>query len=242
MDRDILIHNYLHQTLSEEERNELERLLENDPEFKATSELENDLHAVLVDSGKEHLKQQFVDFENRGQEVTSETSSPSFLRYAVAACIIIGLSVFISKSFINTTSTDDLFAQNFEPYQNIVKPIERGEGIDTPQEEAFFKYEMKDYETAIKGFEAEFEKTNDSYYLFYMANAYLALDTPNKAIPLLEKHQTFKDDFYEKSRWYLALAYLKEGNKEKSSMLLKEISNSTGYAHKQAKTLLKAMD
>lgn len=241
MDRDTLIHNYFHQKLSDEEQIALNELLENDPEFKATFELEKDLNAVLIDTGKEHLKEQFVDFENQEYEPQSETSFPSFLKYAIAACVIIGLSVFASKYFIDTTNTDDLFAENFAAYRNIVLPIERGEGIDTPQEEAFFKYEIKEYAAAIEGFETEFEKTKEPYYLFYMANAYLALGNTKQAIPLLEKHQSFKDDFYEKSQWYLALAYLKEKNKDKSIELLEEISTRNGYHHKEAKTLLQTI-
>ncbi|MFT5892333.1 MAG: tetratricopeptide (TPR) repeat protein [Dokdonia sp.] len=223
MDKDTLIHNYLHQTLTDQERVELEKLLENDPEFKAAFELEKDLHA-----------------ENQDLEQEQETSFPFFLKYAIAACVIIGLSVYGSKYFINTTNTDDLFSKNFEVYHNIVQPIERGAGLDTPEEEVFFKYETKDYEAAIEEFQAEFSKTEKPYYLFYTANAYLALGDIKQAISLLEKHQKFKDDFYEKSRWYLALAYIKDKNK-KNIPLLEEISASQGYHHKEAKALLKAI-
>ena len=239
MDKDALIHKYFHQALTDQERVELETLLDTDPEFKATFELEKDLHAVLVETGKEDLKQQFDAFEHQ-EDQEPETSSPTFLRYAIAACIIIGLSVYGSKFFINTTNTDDLFAQNFEPYRNIVQPIERGEGLETAEQEAFFKYETKDYKGAIDGFEAEFSKTQKPYFLFYAANAYLALGDTNQAIPLLEKHQTFKDDFYEKSRWYLALAYIKEKDK-KSISILEEMSKSEGYRSKEAKALLKVI-
>ncbi|WP_299674641.1 tetratricopeptide repeat protein [uncultured Dokdonia sp.] len=241
MDKDTLIHNYFHQTLTEEDEVLLNKLLESDPEFNALFELEKDLNAVLIDTGKDRLKQQFIDFENQEPEENKVTSSPSFLRYAVAACVIIGLSILASKYFIDTTNTDDLFAENFTAYRNIVVPIERGEGIDTSQEDAFFKYEMKDYNAAITGFQAEFKKTQASYYLFYIANAHLALGDTKQAIPLLEEHQKFKDDFYQKSRWYLALAYVKEKNKEKSIALLEEISASDGFNHKEAKKLLYAI-
>lgn len=236
MDKDTLIHKYFQQTLTNQERVELEMLLENDPEFKDTFELEKDLHVVLLETGKEDLKQQFDDFEQREYQ-ESETSSPTFLRYAIAACIIIGLSVYGVKFFTNTTNSDDLFAQNFEPYRNIVLPIERGEGLETTEEEAFFKYETKDYKNAILGFESEFSQTQKPYFLFYSANAYLAIGNTKKAIPLLEKHQTFNDDFYEKSRWYLALAYIKEKDK-KSIPILEEMSKSKGYHYKEAKVLL----
>jgi hypothetical protein len=240
MDKDALIHKYIHQTLTDQERVELEKLLENDPEFKAIFELEKDLHTGLIDTGEEDLKQQLVDFENQDVEEQQETSFPFFLKYAIAACVIIGLSVYGSKFFIDTTNTDDLFAQNFEVYQNIVQPIERGSGLETTQEEAFFKYETKKYKEAVEAFQAEFSKTQEPYYLFYTANAYLALGDTKQAIPLLEKHQKFKDDFYEKSRWYLALAYIKDKNK-KSIPLLEEISASQEDHHKDAKALLKTI-
>ncbi len=241
MDKDTLIHKYFLQTLTDQERVELDMLLENDAEFKATFELEKDLQAVLIDTGKDDLRAQFVDFENQDVEQEQETPFPFFLKYAIAACVIIGLSVYGSKFFINTTNTDDLFAQNFEAYRNIVQPIERGEGLDTPEEEAFFKYETKEYQAAIESFQTEFSKTEKPYYLFYTANAYLALGDTKKAIPLLEKHQSFKDNFYEKSQWYLALAYIKDKNKSKSIPLLETISRSDGYHHKEAKILLKAI-
>ena len=241
MDKDTLVHKYLHQTLTDKERIELEQLLENDPAFKATFEFEKDLQVALIDTGKEDLKQQFVDFENQQYEEQSQTSHPSFLRYAVAACVIIGLSIFASKYFVNTTNSDNLFAQNFVAYRNIVQPIERGSGLETTLEEAFFNYEMKNYEAAISGFKVEFSETKKPYFLFYMANAYLALGDTKQAIPLLEEHQRSKDEFYEKSQWYLALAYLKEKEKEKTNTLLQEISNNQGYHYKEANVLLKAI-
>lgn len=227
MDRDLLKHKYFNGTLTNQEITILKQLLDNDPEFKADFDLEKNHHDIII---------------NNSNNVPEKSElSPSFLRYAIAASIVIGLSVFGSKYFIDTTNFDDIFDQNFEVYQNSIKPIKEGSGLETVQEEAFFKYEIKEYKGAIEAFQTEFSKSQESYYLFYIANSYLAIGDTKQAITYLEKHQKFKDDFYEKSRWYLALAHVKDKNKSKGIPLLNEISKSEDYHHKEAKVLLKAI-
>ena len=43
------------------------------------------------------------------------------------------------------------------------------------------------------------ETLKHPYYLFYIANAHLALGDTKQAIPLLEEHQKFKDDLIAES-------------------------------------------
>jgi len=230
MDRDMLVHKYFKGNLTDEEYTILMELLENDSEFKAEFSVIKRHHAT------------FINQNNYKQTTEGDSKASSFfLRYAVVACIIIGASVFLSKNFINTVDSDTLFEQNFIVYKNTIQPLKKGAGLKNSQEEAFFKYEIEDYKTAIKAFQSELSRTKHSYYLLYIANAHLGLGNAKQAIPLLEEHQKFRDNFYDESIWYLALAYLKEKNIVKCKTLLQKIVDTQGYQYKKAEVFLQAI-
>ena len=69
----------------------------------------------------------------------------------------------------------------------------------------------------------------------------LELDKNEQAIKTLLKHQEFKDSFFDKSKWYLALAYLKNNQIEKAKSELTSIVSNKTYKYKEANLLLKSL-
>ena len=136
------------------------------------------------------------------------------------------------------SSTNELFANYFEPYRNVIQPLERGSGDQDEKSRAFYAYEKGDYEKAVRLFTDLFTATKEPYYLFYKANALLKLEKANEAVPLLLEHLKTKDTLSEKSTWYLALAYLKLNDKPNARITLKKVISDGKYKSKEAQKLL----
>ncbi|HET8809474.1 MAG TPA: hypothetical protein VFM65_04330 [Flavobacteriaceae bacterium] len=234
MKREELIQAFVEKKLGKEEKSEFDRLFETDPEFRKEVAFHKDLKTAFSTMERERLKTKLQQFE-------SELKAPKQKTYAVwlaAACILVIVGVGLMTFFNKNSAPSQLYADYFEPYKNVVAPITRGETNETTKKATFVAYEKKEYEKAAKGFRALFENTEESYYLLYQANALMANNQIKEAVPLLEKHLAFDDKFADKSRWYLALAYLKTKEVEKVEKLLRKIVEENAYKTKEAKEIL----
>ena len=127
-----------------------------------------------------------------------------------------------------------LFKDNFKP--DAVPPDKEG-----PLENAFGYYENKQYEKASRDFETvdigpvtrsieeDNQKLTAFYVLYYKALSYMAADINfSKAINELKKAIVISPDeaWKAKGQWYLALAYLKNGEAKTAQELLKQVAGN----------------
>ncbi len=230
-----LIENYILGTLSTEETKTFNELLKNDVSFKKEVEFHKNLQKVAEFEDDAAFKKQLQQFENEFQPKKS-----NYTKWLAAASVAILIGVG-SMFYFQTTSNQELFAENFEPYRNIIQPIVRGEVSDNIKTHAFTAYEKGDYKQAITLF-SEMQKTEtETYYSFYKANSYLALDNAVEAIPLFVNYIAIKGEFSEKAYWYLALAYLKEESSSEAKQILRKITEAKTYNYKKAAILLKQL-
>jgi tetratricopeptide (TPR) repeat protein len=231
---------YFSSSLTEAETKAFEQLLASNPEFKAQFELEKDVKSALIAVEKENLKAQFKRFESQNIQTASKIRKTNkFLKYAVAATIIIGLSVLSIKYLApSTTSTDALYAQYYEPYRNIVAPIERNNANKTFEEQVFENYELGNHEEALSGFDTLFNAHETPYVLFYKGISLLQLERYQEAITTFNDYEKIDERFHDHSTWYRALAYLKTGDTTGAKSLLTEIGATQQYKSKDAKQLL----
>lgn len=138
-------------------------------------------------------------------------------------------------------SPQDLFAENFKPYQNVIEPITKSEEELNIKELAFYNYETGQYSKAIFQFDTMFANSNEGYYLLYKGNALLKLQKYKEAIRVFEIHQVYNDSFKDTSKWYLALAYIKTNQISKGKALLAELVANKAYNYKKAKAILSAL-
>ncbi|GAK76364.1 tetratricopeptide repeat protein [Nonlabens ulvanivorans] len=247
MDSLTLIQNVIHNRASQAEFIEFQNRLEKDPAFKALYEESLDIRAIALEQKKSKLKNLLQEQERKlnqpaseGSTITKKTSVFKFLIPAVAAAAII---IFSLNLFGNSITTLELFESNYEPYRNVMGGIERGEEIKEDLiSKAFYTYEIKDYTTAAILFEQLYETDQQSMYLFYHANAQLGKGNTQKAISLYKQHQNVQDDFYARSRWYLALAYLKNDQIQESIAVLEGISKVKSYNYVKARELLLSLE
>lgn len=243
MEHENLIDKYLHGTLTEIEKEQFESLLENSLIFSKDVAMIENLKIIAGAEDRQQLRKSMADFESKIDNEPKVFSLLSYKKYLVAASIaliliITGLTLFNSFA----ANTDLLYAENFEPYKNVVTPIVRGENENSDEFKAFTLYENKNYQEAAVQFGALFTVTQRPYFLLYQGNSLLADNQVEKAIPLLEKHITYKDQLSERGKWYLALAYMKQKRNKDATVLLKELIQNGSFKKSTAEILLKKLD
>ena len=235
MKHEELIALYFEDQLNAQQQLEFDNLLCTDTSFKAQFELEQHVKTAIISTKKDTLKA-------RLQQLEQSKKSYKFYLTRIAASIIIALSVFGIWQQNQPTDNQQLFAEYFQPYANIIAPSARGDEANDTKTEAFKSYDAKNYTLASKRFENLFETTETSYCLFYQAICELQLENTTKAISLLRAHQKYSDKVSEHRNWYLALAYLKANNIEQSKVLLQQIISKKTYKYKAAEKIIKKIN
>lgn len=243
MEREELIDKYLHDSLSPSEKDEFDNLLEKDDVFRNEVEFLKDLNIVSGVEDRKQLRQHMAGFETKiNAKETKVVPLFNYKKLLVAASILLVIAIG-GITFFNpfAIDTNALYADNFEPYKNVVTPIVRGEHDNNEETIAFTSYESKDYELAASQFEKLYKSTKRPYFLLYQANSLLALEKTSEAIPLLEKHISFKDELSERGTWYLSLAYLKENRKKEAITLLEELVTKGNFKKGTVEQLLEKL-
>lgn len=238
MDKDLLIQKYLKRTLTKVEQANFDKLMEKDSEFKNEVAFLEDFHKVAEAEGEDHLRNLLSDFETEYQPY--KKSSRTLWYVAASVIALLGMAYFFT--IMQPTTSENLFADNFKPYKNVVHPVVRGAQVLDQKTKAFSTYNNRNYEEAILRFEALYNQTGTPYYLFYQANAFLANNQVEEAIPLLEKHLETDDSLKDKTPWYLAMAYLKLQDNENARRYLKIVVDNQTYRNKKAQELLEAIE
>lgn len=234
MNKEELIQAYLRNKLSKEKKAECDHLFKTDKDFRKEVEFHKDMKAAFSELERERIKAKLQKFETELHTPKQKT----YTKWLVAASVLILIGIGAMTFLNNSADSDQLYMAYFEPYENVVQPITRGQSIENMKTEVFIAYEKAEYEKAAQGFNKLYQTTKESYYLLYEANALMANDQPKKAIPLLKKQLAAKDAFAKKSRWYLALAYLKTKKPEKAKEFLREIMKNQSYKSDEAKNIL----
>lgn len=239
-----LIQSYLDRSLSDTEREKLEKRLKEEPLLKTMYQEQQQLISGIRYSHLQHKLEQLKALEMTLPEL--ENNKPagkliSLQRYwkplAAAACISIMVVAFI---FLNRPDDPaELYANYFEPYPNIFEPTVRGDNTVSKRSLAFQAYDAGDYQKAATLFQELLTEKKEPGMLLLLGNANLILNNTKEA---RNNFITLINDFDEydiQGKWYLGLSYLKEGDVKRAQLIMRELSNSEySYAGK-AKELLK---
>ncbi len=208
-------------------------------------DLERDFGLQVIES---NLK---VSARNEAQSSKSSNQSWS---YGIAAAI--ALVIAATFLFFNQTPPEKAYNLAYQeigegPYKFLADdedPINLSRGTrkeDLPQkilnaeQQAYLSYQSLDYQDAIKNFEmAKGEIGAQSpKFLFYLGNAYLADDQPQKAIKTFNELLTLPNnlisDYSSRAKWYLGLAYLKNEEMDKAKETFEELSSNASDSYKE---------
>lgn len=137
---------------------------------------------------------------------------------SIAAIIAI---VFSFNIYQDNRKMDKLFETYYTPLEYDSQLMSRG--VDTISLElasAMESYQNKDYATALQKFDSMHQV--DENYLIYKAICLLETDKTKDAISLLEKLVGNGEgtEYYQQACWYLVLAYLRNHEIDKSSLII----------------------
>lgn len=237
MTKDKLIEHYFSKTLSAEAQREFDHLLATDLKFKQSFKFQEDLKTVIKKEEQTQIKQELRSFET-----SNKTFSKKYLKWFVAACVIVLLSLPFWQFGQPKLDNEALFAANFEPYENVVHPIVRGETSSSLKTKAFISYEAKDYGQALNYFDALLIESDNATISFYKANVLLQLNRYKEAIEIFEDNTELSQKLKSQQQWYLALAYIRSNNTTKATVLLNTVIESGNYKKRAAEQLLKQLD
>lgn len=233
----ILIRKWLSQRLSFDEKETLKKQWTDNDAF-----IEEVANEVVKEYGRIELKKKLEAFHIKDIEQTKNSSAePRSFPYwwAIAASIVVMLPLGYWL-FFSQPSTEKLFADHFEAYQN----LNTFRGEEQPIDKAMDLYSSGRYPEAINAMENAL--ANDAYnlpqYYFYLGVSYLANNNPDKALTYFQKTVATDSDFKQQANWYMALTYLKKKDKTQAKKIFNEISSSQGaYKQKEATEILKGL-
>ena len=175
-----------------------------------------------------------------------ETKVFSFKRIQRLAAVL--LLFLIPAYFIfKAPTTDKLFVANFEAPRSTYFQQTRGsvdKGVDVALKSAFQSYEMGDYDKAKVAI-AELSKTHADKpdLLFYQGLAALGAGDAREAIDLFTDCLDIEyQNVQTKAPWYLALSYLKLGDKSQAIKWLEKSIQVDDRHRNSAETLLEDLN
>jgi hypothetical protein len=233
MDKETLINTYFEKLLTAEEQKLFDSLMESDTDFAQEVAFQKNLKKAIILNEREALKKKLASFENRKPE-----AQPFKIGYAAASILLIcGLGFYFSQN-----SSTSVYNEFYQTYPNVVAPTVRGENGTDIKAEAFFEYDNGNYEKSLALFSEIYEAEKDDYALFYRALSQMELQKTTEAIVTFKQFDLSKNNaFTPFVKWYLALAYLKEDQKENAMPLLKSLSETENPQQEMALKLIKEL-
>ncbi len=240
MEKSILLQKYLHGELSEAEEEEFLNYLESDEEFSQEVKVHSLMHA---NRAKELEKYLFDSQSTIPKESTHSRSTLFKIIRNVAAMVLLAAISYFSFSTLSNQETpflvEDLYAEPF---------ISPGLKLSSSSEEdiwqkAIVLYSDRQYALA----ETEILKIGN---ISTEQNLYLGLSKMYKETPdfqgAISIFKEIKDQANNLNKdvtmWYLAIAYLKSGQKNLAKPLLESMASGDHYKKKEAKQVLKHFD
>lgn len=247
MDNETLLIRFFSGELKEPERAELERLLQEDAAFRAQFEFEKELQQTLVKGKGSELKAKLQGFEKeiaaKEKALSADISQvprkkPGLWGIAASIAALIALGWWGMNTF-SGPNMEALYQDNYESYPNTAVTITRGDVRETLERDAFTAYESGDFGSALEKLSALDDR---DYTLFYRAQCQLQLGRTTDAIESLQKNIETGTVYLPESQWYLALAYLKNGQKELALKELRILIDRYDYKKEDATALLTTLE
>lgn len=223
------IDRYFEGDLSPDEEQALLEKVAQDPELRQEWEYQQAVKKAVHQKEREELKSFLQGAEAR-------RGRGKILLWAGAAASVI-LLTGIGFYFLRDNSTA-LAQAYFHPLPNMVSPVVRSADPDTGEVlGAFRAYEEENYADAV----SEFKKLGEKpYAALYEGISYLALDSTVAAQRTLSRFSATDAELPLETyrKWYLGIACLKNGEKEKAKALFRELAADDNPVREKAAELL----
>jgi len=240
------ISKYLSGEMDAQSEKAFEQRLHNDKDLRNEFELHKEIQNALSEEDIMELREKLEEFGP-----SSQSKKKFRLKWGDALAVAALVTVFIGIGMLwiyhsQITNPDELYASYFEPYPSIYsqRSIEAESESGNLKQKAFLAYEKESWRKAQDHFDKllllQPEKTE---YVFYSGILDLKLNETHKAINHFRTVLNKKDPLLEDQIiWYIALAYLKEENIEKSTEYLQKIVNEDMINKEKALKLLRRIE
>lgn len=236
-----LIERYIQNKVNDEERDQVRRLMDTDADFKAELTFQLELREAVVREESSRLKQRLQSLEQQAGRQEGGVRMFSVL-WKVAAVLVVGLGLL--WFFNKPADWGELYANNFEPYPNIVAPVVRDvQATGSDIEQAFRHYDSRAYADAAAAFDVLRATDTVGFADFYYAISLMAQGQTATAVQVLENPDWETPENYQsQTDWYLALGYLKLQNREKAVEYLDKTIANNGAKASQARKILSEIE
>ena len=240
------ISKYLGGEMDAQSEKEFEQKLLNDKDLRNEFELQKGIQNALSEEDVMELRDDLEQYEP-----PAKGGKKNQLRWSdsLAAAAFITLLIGIGMLWIyhsQITKPDELYASYFEPYPSIYsqRSVNKDSEQGTLKRKAFLAYEKENWEKAIDHFDKLLLlQPEKAEYAFYAAILDLKLNNAYRAIKRFQTVLKKEDPLLEdQTIWYIALAYLKEGNVEESEEYLQQIIKEDMANKEKASKLLRRIE
>ena len=182
----VLIDQYLNNQLNEAERKAFEEKCESAPELAQALILQTQAEYAVRSATRELRKQQFNQEFDRlhTQEKTFPLRQNQWIILSAAAILILLLVIFWGNLFPPSYSSEELFAQNYEPLMiDTDRNLNPSSKIDSVWKEAAYFYGNGQFQQAIEFMEEVAKDTsfnNQTQANFYLGMSYLQVYQKSK--------------------------------------------------------------
>lgn len=160
----------------------------------------------------------------------------------LAAAVLIA-GVVLIKTLIPSDNSEKLYYAFYKPMSTI-SPITRGfnSSLSKQYDLAIKMYNQGNYNFAAPMFNDIIQQDNSNIAPhFFQGITQMELGNYSKAISYLSFVTSHPQEYIKEAQWYLALSYLKTGEKTKAIPYFKILSESEGFYQDQAKKLLRRL-
>lgn len=231
---------YLSGTLKGDALKTFEAEIVTDQSLKNEVELHRQLKMELDDLETLQFQEKLIKINTATKEKSNKTTPKAINWYAIAATftgiLVTGLMIYL----LLNTSSNEIYNEYYKPYA--VQDISRGQSNSEKYGESFKLYNNKQYKQAITGFIALSEEASntDDEVLLYLGNCYMNTDNFEMAIATFQLVEE-ESSFHTPSLWYLALSYLRQGDKNNAMNTLNKLISEHTIYDRPAKDLLKEL-
>jgi tetratricopeptide (TPR) repeat protein len=200
----------------------------------------NEIKDFITRSLQSDLKPNEIDKPTERKKGMSRTL---FVRYlSLSAAAFLG-GFIILRTLLPTFNSESLFNSFYEPL-DAISPTTRG--VNSDESDSFISaienYKLGKYQEASAGFSELIKKSNSAVApRFFMGITQMALGNYDQSIIILNEISGSSVEFKKEATWYLGLAYLKTGEKERASTCFEMLVKTPGFYSERAKKILRRL-
>ncbi|MEZ4886966.1 MAG: hypothetical protein R3E32_19710 [Chitinophagales bacterium] len=192
---------------------------------------------------KQLIKNEKVQSSKENHTVSSVKKFRISNRHYWAAAAIVFLTFSVALLFYSNNQSSIVAEDLAVPYAAPVVTMGATKIDNQLWQQAILAYQTGEYEQVVAALtQKEQVGSLNTEQKFYLGLAYLYqnMNEPQQVVQYLEAAKQENPTLYEETcNWYIALAYLKDNQKEVAKQYLQTIVNNQSWKHQEAQELLK---